>query len=341
MRVGQRLFLTVVPAIVGLLTVVALMYFGEYARQAPEWLVALAVAASLGSAILAQRNARYVTQRIESLASHRAPRAEVSGAVRRATSLLGAALRPHSATQGEADELDDIEQLLAQLTESLAHERRSSAMLAEATDVRMREYHSLVGAAVHGGLHALEEVRLPLHILLENRFGELNENQEEMLGAARAAADAADAALLQLRDVVQLDAGTLRVREERVRLQDVIAVTLPALRAAAAKHDVELHADISPALPALRGDRGRLQDALAALLLEAINAATPHAILTLRGSRDRKGVQLTCPFGTRGQLPDAYALATRIIRAHGGEVKVSDGTFTVHLPVSGESAALA
>jgi len=67
MRVGQRLFLAVVPAIVGLLTVAALVYFGEYARQAPEWLVLVAVTAALGSAVLAWRNTRYVTQRIEQL----------------------------------------------------------------------------------------------------------------------------------------------------------------------------------------------------------------------------------------------------------------------------------
>ena len=32
---------------------------------------------------------------------------------------------------------------------------------------------------------ALREIGLPLHILLENRFGELNENQAEMIEAAR------------------------------------------------------------------------------------------------------------------------------------------------------------
>ena len=58
MRVGQRLFLAVLPAIVGLLTVAGLAYFGEYAHEAPEWLVALALAASLGSAALAWRNTR-------------------------------------------------------------------------------------------------------------------------------------------------------------------------------------------------------------------------------------------------------------------------------------------
>lgn len=51
----------------------------------------------------------------------------------------------------------------------------------------------------------LDEVRLPLHILLSDHFGELNENQEEMLGAAYGAATEAAAAVERLRAIVARD----------------------------------------------------------------------------------------------------------------------------------------
>ena len=39
MKVGQRLFLAVIPAVLGVFTVALLAYFGQYARTAPEALV--------------------------------------------------------------------------------------------------------------------------------------------------------------------------------------------------------------------------------------------------------------------------------------------------------------
>lgn len=204
MRVGHRLFLAVLPAIIGLLTVAGLAYFGEYAHEAPEWLVALALVASLGSAVLAWRNARYVTLRIEQLAAGRLMREETSGVVRRATEMLGAAIHPRAAETRDSDELDRIERLLEQLTETLEQERSARATLESSLEAREKEYTALVDDAVTATLLQLEEVRLPLHILLENRFGDLNENQEEMLGAARTAAESADATLLRLREVVRL-----------------------------------------------------------------------------------------------------------------------------------------
>jgi hypothetical protein len=43
----------------------------------------------------------------------------------------------------------------------------------------------MLSVTVRSTLAQLDEVRLALHILPEAKFGELNENQEELLGTAR------------------------------------------------------------------------------------------------------------------------------------------------------------
>lgn len=332
MRVGQRLFLAVLPAIVGLLSVAALAYFGEYARQAPEWLVALAVVASVASAAIAWHNTHYVAQRIEQLAGRRGELASKASLLRRATSLVGASLHPHPGGERESDELDRIEHLVHQLESTLAGEREAQVAREAALHARAREYTALVDAAVTAAIHRLDEVRLPLHILLENRFGELNENQEEMLGAARAAAEASDESFRQLRDLVRVDAGTLRVRREHVRLQDVVTSLLPVLRAAAEETHVTLDADLPPTLPALSADRARLQEALSALLLDAVRQASAGATVTLAATHDRNGVQLAVRGG--GARPDgAHALAERLLVAHGGSVQRAGHELRVLLPL--------
>lgn len=337
MRIGQRLFLAVLPAIVGLLTVAALAYFGEYARRAPEWLIVTAVVAAIGSAMLAWRNTRYVALRVEQLARERADapsgEAPVAGRSPRTRSdLLGLAWRPLAGRGDGADELDRIEsavhQLTAQLTASrteLADERRR---LAQERD----EYAALVEGAVDDALALVEELRLPLHILLDNHFGELNENQEEMLGAARDAAETADARLRRLREVARIDRGSARLRRDRVRMAEVVEAALQPLREGAAEREVDIVLDLSPALPTIEADRARLQGAMAELLDAVLRACPAGGALRLTGAANDDELQLTVHGASIDVGSPVIALATRVIRAHGGGTEMAGTTFVVHLP---------
>ena len=73
----------------------------------------------------------------------------------------------------------------------------------------------------------LDEVRLPLHILLETRFGDLNENQEELLRDARTGADAMNAALRRLAQVVDADCGALPASS---RLTSTLLATVTSVK---------------------------------------------------------------------------------------------------------------
>lgn len=333
MRVGQRLFLAVLPAIVGLLAVAGLAYWGRYARQAPEWVVVAAVVAAIGSALLAWRNTRYIAQRVEQLASQRGSRDDASLSFKRASELLGTVLHPDGSREHGFDELDRIEQLVERLSDALAQSRTTLAAQRELLGARQREYETLVAAAVDGAMHQLEDVRLPLHILLENRFGELNENQEEMIGSARNSAEAVDAALLRLREVVRLDLGAVVLREERVRLQDVVHAILPPVITAAHDRDITVQTDLAPTLPAFAADRGRLQEALSAILHEVLLRASDGATLSLEGEHDRREVRLVIRGGGVPAHREQLAHAERLVRAHGGSVDVLEGRTVVHVPL--------
>ena len=101
---------------------------------------------------------------------------------------------------------------------------------------------------------------------LENHFGDLNENQEEMLGAARLAADTVDGDLAALRRIADLDRGILPFRRDRLRPGDLVRALIPMLQAAADKAGATLRVDIEPVVPAIHGDQAMLQESLAALL---------------------------------------------------------------------------
>jgi signal transduction histidine kinase len=244
MTVSQRLYLAVVPAILGVFTVAALAYWGQYGKTAPHILVIVGVVASVGSLIVAWRNTRYVATRVTRLAA--------------------------PAQMARTDELDTIEQEVLRLQRAVEAAELAQRRSETAADRSVHEYADLIEEAAAVVAQQLDEVRMPLHILLESRFGDLNENQEEMLAAARSAADDVHVRLDRLRAIANVDRGALRLRPERLRLNDIIAVLLPGLAATAARGGVAVASDVSPLQPAAMADRARLSEALSLLADDAV-----------------------------------------------------------------------
>jgi signal transduction histidine kinase len=325
MTVSQRLYLAVVPAILGVFTVAGLAYWGQYDRQAPHVLVIVGVIASVGSLVVAWRNTRYVATRVTRLAA--------------------------SGPESRHDELDVIEQEVDRLRRAVAGAEAAQAGAQQRAEASVREYGTLVSDAAMAAARQLDEIRMPLHILLENRFGDLNDNQEEMLASARTAADDAQASLERLRQVADIDRGTLRMRAERLRLTDLVAALLPGLAAEGARGSVAVSADLSPWLPAVSGDRALLGQALSLLTGDAVRRTPAGGAVRITGGdtqpTNRAGaatpavepgapamVQLIVSHGALpGRMTD-IALADRLITALGGRVQHGDDRTEISLPVA-------
>jgi signal transduction histidine kinase len=314
-RVGQRLFLAVIPAVLGVFTVAALAYWGRYHETAPVWLVVTAVIAAVVSLLVAWLNTRYVARRIEGLAQLKLERIGVRG--------------PASAG---VDELDTIEDAVERLSRAaaVAEAARSSAL--EDANARKKEYAELISLAVSRVSERLEEIRLPLHILLENHFGDLNENQEEMLGAARIAAEAADEEVSRLRDIGDLDRGVLLLRNDPLKLGYAIRSILPLIEAAAASRTISIKTDgIAPALPSVYVDRSRFQEALTLLFRENLRRTPDGATLAIDAAAAPDNVEITISHGPIAAEPRAMALAVRLLQAQGASVSDAPGATTIVL----------
>jgi signal transduction histidine kinase len=332
MKVSQRLYLTVTPAILGVFLMAALAYWGEYARRAPGIVIvagALAVLASLG---LTWSNARYVAHRIERLAagaaaSHTLPKDGVT------TSSANGMSRA-------ADEIDEIERAVDRLSSAVESAEASQADRERAFEQRARDYARLLASVADSAARRLEEVRLPLHILLDNHFGELNENQEEMLGAARTAAEAADADMVSLGQIAELDLGTRRLRQDRVKPSELIEAIRPMLLASAEAAGATLELEAEPLLPAVVGDRARLQDALVTLLRGGIEHASPES--RMRVDVDLDGSAIRFILTGAGETPTSvrWAAAARVVQAHGGMVDRRDDGLAISLPATAQKPGM-
>lgn len=323
MNVSQRLYLAVVPAIFGVFTVAGLAYWGQYGRQAPHVLVIVAVIASVASLVVAWRNTRYVATRVSRLA---------------APALLA-----------RADELDAIEDEVERLRRAVADAQLEETSIRQRAAASVQEYGELVSDAAMSAARQLDDIRMPLHILLENRFGDLNDNQEEMLVAAHTAADDAQASLERLREVADIDRGALRLRAERVRLADLVAALLPGLVADGARGSVTVTTDLSPYLPAAAGDRVRLAQALSLLATDAVRRTAAGGEVRITADGPALGaaaaqpaapaiVQLVLTHGNGPTRMTDVALADRLVIALGGRVDHDPDRTIITIPAAADAA---
>ncbi len=194
----------------------------------------------------------------------------------------------------------------------------------------MTDIEVALARAIDRSVHDLDEVRLPLHILLENQFGDLNDNQVELVGAARDAAEAAAARLRRARDLLTLQPAQLR--SEPIRPADLLASLVASLQSRGASRGVRVVADIAAPLPSLRGDRIRLQEALS-LVGGACLAATPDQA-TLNISVTATDADLLVTFaGAQIDLNEIDTTwAARVVSAHGGSLRERESGVEMRLP---------
>ncbi len=316
LSVGQRLLLGLAPSLLAVVLVLVLAYYGEFGRQAPGYVVAGAALLSVASLVLTWSNTRYLALRIRRLA----------GGVERSRS-------PFRDLPAEDDELGRIEQVVQKLGDALATSEADRRQSLAAAAVRRQQQATMLGASVRDALAQLDDVRLPLHILIEAPFGELNENQEELIVTARAAADAMDLALRRLSLSMDVDRDAINVLLERVAVNDVVRGVLPMLRASAERHGIRLQATLDPLLPRVTADRARLAEALALLGTEcarepAAHPAMPDAELppmevATRVRDDMVEVFLSRPFPASPSESTELLLAERLLEAQGGRLQRS------------------
>jgi signal transduction histidine kinase len=310
MKISHRLFLGVIPSVVGLFTVAGLAYWGQYHQTAPVMVVWAAGAATIISLVVAWRETRYVAHRVERLAFTKGGDEKV-------------------------DELDVIEQRVELLGEAATVAKADAARAAEDAGRRNMEYATLLAEAATSASKQLAEARLSLHVLQDNHFGELNDNQEEMIGAAREATEAAEVELNHLREIADIDRGALALRRDLVKPGEIIRSLLPLLNAQATKQSVRILSELEPALPRVVGDRGRLQDALGLILKDAVRYAVPGTSVSVHASSQPSTVTIIVNHSSPHSYTGDVALADRLIRAQGGSVTHTGDATTIALERAG------
>lgn len=322
MKVAPRLYLAALPSLLGLVLVAALAYWGQYAHTVPEVFLVVAAIATVVTLVMSWANVRYVAARVERLSRWNTPMA--AGA---ATSRLGNVRVPDT-----ADELDEIQGAFDNL--SITVQTVQDARLREARlyEQGTASYAGLLAQVSALAIQHVDEVRLPLHILLDNHFGELNENQEELLAAARVASERVDLELATLKRIAELDLGIHKLRRDRVFPADLVHAVLPMIQSIASQRNATLIADIPPLVPPIHGDAAQLQEAMVVLFGGAVARADEGDELHVTLSTGSAAVQVSLSGAKRPAETVGAVLAERVIHVSGGEYAFSTSGMVITLP---------
>jgi C4-dicarboxylate-specific signal transduction histidine kinase len=321
MKVATRLNLAVLPAIVGLGVLAALAYWGDRGRQAPEVVVALALVATLGSAVLSWRSTRFVSRRVGDLAQ--------------AFRALGLNV-VLSDVSDEFEELARVRESVRTLANDQARLRDTAAAAVRKADTDRRLHDAVLEQVATAVASRLEEARLALHILQTSPFGELNENQEELVSAARAATDEADRDVRRFARLVSMPARRRAATRESVSMRTLLEPVLAMLASATDASGSTLVVELPPTLPPVLVDRLATQEALS-LVLPAIAARLqPADELRLSAEEGDGHVSLVAAPGIAraDQTALSVLLARALIDAQPGVLGVADAAVRVQLPLT-------
>lgn len=186
--------------------------------------------------------------------------------------------------------------------------------------------------AVTSAETALGEARIPIHILLTAQFGELNENQEEMLGAAAAALDAISDELRTLRELANAGRAAEPSPRGLARVGDMLRALQPQLLDQASRADVSLVLEIEPALPSIHGSIAQLRDAIRLTLTDDIRYAIPGTSVTVDARSTRDEIIITSCCTASRSVSSSMILARRLLTTLGSRLERGGGRTTITIP---------
>ncbi|HLP46387.1 MAG TPA: ATP-binding protein [Candidatus Kapabacteria bacterium] len=201
----------------------------------------------------------------------------------------------------------------------------------------------------------LTAIRMAIHLLLEEKIGDVNEKQAELLISARDESERLFDILEDLLDISRIESGNVRMNLMAVSPYELVAETVDLFRRKAQDKGVMLEVDLPRDLPEVAADPARIAHVLGNLLSNAVKY-TPVGGKVLVSAKPGKGKVIFYVADNGKGIPKEYqskifekffripgqghdadrgeglglAIAKEIIKAHDGEIsfKSSEGKGT-------------
>ena len=226
----------------------------------------------------------------------------------------------------------------------------------------------LVATVAHEFRTPLTSLRMAIHLLAEQAVGPLNEQQMDLVAAAREECERLQGIVDDLLDLARIRSGRLELHPRQVSTELLLEEAREATRDAAEKRHVQIEVTVEPGAEVVTADPDRINLALTNLLTNAIRHGPPDRPVLVRARRGDGGVRIEVRdqgpgiaaeyqprlfekfYRVPGSEPGGAGLGLSIVRdvveAHGGKVGVrsspgAGAEFWIELPDSQTSVGSA
>ncbi|WP_291721573.1 ATP-binding protein [Bernardetia sp.] len=209
----------------------------------------------------------------------------------------------------------------------------------------------------------LAATRLSIDLLRDKRIGELNEDQDDLVGDIEQATERLFALTGEILQLSQIEAGKIKINLQPVELESVLSYVMQAVKVAAEQKRVTIEADIATNLSIFFADIDKLKWVIINFLTNAIRYAPTKSKVKLSIFSDEGGITFSVSDKGKGiaemyhlkvfekyfQVPEpelegdkkgsglGLAICREFIEAHKGEIWVESqpeqgATFSFWLP---------
>ncbi len=220
---------------------------------------------------------------------------------------------------------------------------------------------SVIATVSHQLKTPLTSLRMSIHLLLEERVGNLNEQQADLLFAARDESERLEHILDDLLDLNRIEYGKAHLNIHPVSPSRMCAEGIEAFALNARDQGVKLEHAIAEGLPDVMADPERVRHVFANLLSNALRFTPPGGTVTVRAADDQDTIRFTVEDTGEGISPEhiihlfeqfyrvpgqpaesgiglGLSIVKEIVEAHGGTVSAQSQTgkgsvFQFTLPV--------
>lgn len=207
----------------------------------------------------------------------------------------------------------------------------------------------LISTVSHELRTPLTSIRLAIHLLLEERVGQLTEKQAELLVAAREDSERLNSILEKLLDIGRIESGKASAEPTQQAAHQLVFDAVEPFRTPAKERGLSLTVDLPDDVPDVLADVILINQAFANLLSNALKYTNPGGRVVVSASAEEGFVRLSVAdtgrgipaeylerigeqfFRVPGQLGDSgvglgLSIVKDIIDAHGGTLRVESGT---------------